>query len=130
MLVNFGTENSDYEVMLADTENMYNLQPEKDRSKFLPFGLTVHKERKIYINSDLCLQERYRTLIHELMHAWMWVTGNANHEEYNEDHICEMVASSNTVIYDIACRFVKEELNNEIKTIKVELDKVKSENLN
>ena len=47
MLVNFGVENSNYEIMLADTESMYNLQPEKDRSKFLPFGLTIHKEELV-----------------------------------------------------------------------------------
>ena len=70
-------------------------------------GLTFYKEHKIWINKDLCFDEKIRTLKHELTHCYIWENGFYNVDFNNEELICDFVAS----IYD----FIDEALDKWIK---------------
>lgn len=107
-IVNFN--NNNYEILEISQEEMYNLGPNKnkDRNSYIPFGLTQHTNHKIYINKELCYEEKVRTLRHELMHAWMCSTANNGHREYDEEHICSMIEVSNDVIYKETERYIEE----------------------
>lgn len=96
-----------YEIIEVSKEELYEINEKrgKEDRNYFPYGLTLHYERKIYINKEICIKEKERTLTHELMHAWMYITGNAYQEDYNEEHICEMVAASNKLINDIVNKY-------------------------
>ena len=125
MEVNFTLYDDKYEIIEISKEELYKRNEErgKEGRDYFPYGLTCHYERKIYINKEICDKEKERTLIHELMHAWMYITANAYQENYNEEHICEMVASSNKLINDIVNEYMQE---NKMVKIKNEIDEIEN----
>ena len=56
-------------------------------------GLTFYKEHKIWIASELCNDEKLRTLKHELTHCYIWENGFYNVDFNNEELVCDFVAS-------------------------------------
>ena len=87
-------------------EYLDNHPGEDPRSVFV-FGHTSYKEHTIKINEELHEEEKIKTLKHELCHCWMWNNANHGHEEYNEEHICEIVANSNSFINEIVEKYKK-----------------------
>ena len=57
------------------------------------FGFCLYSHHKIYLNKNQCYEELKSTLIHELIHAWLWSCG-ASYIEYTEDSLCDTVAAS------------------------------------
>lgn len=102
--------NDTWEVVELTQDEMYEVETNKnkDRNTFTPFGLTVMKTHTIYVNKEVCEEELVKTLRHEFMHAWMQSTANAFHEEYNEEHICQMVEISNAPIFLEVKRYMEE----------------------
>lgn len=109
--------NSEWNVKELTQNEMFELEYYKvrDRNSFTPFGLTITKNRTIYVNKELCYPEFVRTLRHEFMHAWMQATANAFQENYNEEHICTMVEVSNSVIYEEVNRYLNYRKENEME---------------
>lgn len=63
-------------------------------------GTTRFGLNKIFINEDT--PEPLRTLRHELVHVWLYEYGHrADEKQYNEEDICEIVASSYKFINEI-----------------------------
>lgn len=56
-------------------------------------GLTFYKQHKIWISEELCMDEKIRTLKHELTHCYIWENGFYNVDFNNEELICDFVAS-------------------------------------
>lgn len=69
-------------------------------------GVTIYKSQKI-----LLLKEQaniVKTLIHELIHVWLYEYGhNQNEKEFNCEDVCEIVASSNDFINRIVEEYKK-----------------------
>ncbi len=74
-------------------------------------GTTRYGLNKIFINEDT--PEQLRTLKHELVHVWLYEYGHRPDEKrYNEEDICEIVASSNDFINEIVEQYKQ---NNSVK---------------
>lgn len=70
-------------------------------------GVTLIRKHEIWLvdnNVDMI-----RTLKHELTHAWLWEYGHNQHEkEFNAEDICEIVASSNDFINEVAGQYTQD----------------------
>ena len=77
------------------------------------FGLTFYKEHKIWIAKELCLDEKIRTLKHELTHCYIWEHGFYNVDFNNEEMICDFVASIynfiNSALYEVGQKIIEKE---------------------
>ena len=69
-------------------------------------GTTRYGLNKIFINEDT--PEQLRTLKHELVHVWIYEYGHRPDEKrYNEEDICEIVASINDFINEIINKYFR-----------------------
>jgi hypothetical protein len=73
-------------------EEYHKRQPEA----YACLGLTFYKEHKIWVAKELCEDEKFRTLKHELTHCYIWENGFYNVDFNNEELICDFVSG----IYD------------------------------
>lgn len=72
-------------------------------------GLTRYQERIIFLKK-LDKDFMIRTLKHELMHVWLYEYGhNQDEKEFNNEDVCEIVASSNDFINEVVERYIKRE---------------------
>ena len=74
-------------------------------------GLTIYQEKTILLKK---LDKDYmiKTLIHELIHVWLYEYGhNQTDKEFNNEDVCEIVACSNTFINEVVEKY-KEKINN------------------
>lgn len=77
---------------------------EKGREGYYTHGLTCYSENTIYINETS--SEKERTLKHELTHCWLYMYGhNQDEKEFNNEDICEIVASINNFINEIVEKY-------------------------
>ena len=72
------------------------------------FGLTFYGNHKIWLNKDMCQDEKILTLRHELMHAYIWSIGNCNFSQFDEEDVCNLSAKSSWIINDIINKYFKE----------------------
>lgn len=72
------------------------------------FGITKYDGQSIYINEEMCKDQKIRTLKHELMHAYIWEMGMYNVPTFNDEMVCDLVASSNDFINEVVERYIKE----------------------
>lgn len=70
-------------------------------------GFTDNTQQKIYLNSTLNKQQLKNTLIHELVHAWLWSVG-ASYTQYCEDALCDTVSASYEFIHETVEEYFKE----------------------
>lgn len=80
----------------------------KEEAYFV-FGLTQKSEHIIYINKDMCFDQRIKTLKHELTHCYIWEYGLYNVTDVNEEVICDLVASSNNFINEVVEKYKVEQ---------------------
>ena len=110
----FTINNTNWDILEVEAQELkadyIKENPKDDVERIYIYGRTNYLKHTIKINKELCEEERVRTLKHELCHCWMWNTANANQENYNEEHICEIIACSNEFIYEICERYKKEVL--------------------
>lgn len=71
------------------------------------FGLTLRQYNMIYINENLCEEEKIRTLKHELTHCFIWEMGFAYVDFNDEEIICEFVASIHDFIEEVLGKWTK-----------------------
>ena len=102
----FTINNHRWKIEIKDGEELLNEYHKRQPNAYACFGLTFYKEHKIWIAKELCLDEKTRTLKHELTHCYIWENGFYNVDFNNEDLICDFVAS----IYD----FINEIIGNDI----------------
>lgn len=80
---------------------------EIDEEACYVFGLTIRSENKIYINKEMCKDQKIKTLKHELTHCYIWNYGLYNVSNFNEEMVCDLVSSINDFINDIVGKFKK-----------------------
>lgn len=98
----FEINNHIWEIELRpESELLEEYQKRINGTAYGCFGLTFYKEHKIWIAKELCIDERLRTLRHELTHCYIWESG-LYHCDYNDEEIvCDIVANSYTFINKI-----------------------------
>lgn len=93
---------------------------ETEEKTFFVFGVTQKSKHIIYINQDMCEEQKIKTLKHELTHCYIWEYGLYNVMDINEEVICDIVASSNDFINEV----IEQYKNKGIKYTEVEVDKI------
>nr|DAL53627.1 MAG TPA_asm: hypothetical protein [Bacteriophage sp.] len=75
-------------------------------------GVTIYKTQKIMLLKDQA--NIIKTLKHELTHVWLYEYGhNQSEKEFNNEDVCEIVASSNDFINEVVDKY--SEVKNEHK---------------
>ncbi len=62
------------------------------------FGICDYREQIIYLDKDLCDEAKQQTLLHELMHCYLYCYYTNTDELYNEEVLCNVSANSHIVI--------------------------------
>lgn len=63
-------------------------------------GVTIYREQKIMLLSNQ--PNMKKTLIHELLHVWLYENGhNAQERQFNHEDVCEIMASCYDFINEI-----------------------------
>ena len=96
-------ELSQEEIRKKYKEYKYDGEPQDGRY----FGLTYMDSQKIYIDKDLHIEQKRQTLLHELMHCYIGCY-LFNHDNYTEEHICNISANSHDIIHKIVDDYFKE----------------------
>ena len=80
-----------------------------DSDKGVYYGLTEYSTHSVYLWDELCDEQAERTLMHELMHVYIWsyVTHQTS-ENYTEEALCDISANSHDIIEDIVKRYAEE----------------------
>ncbi len=113
----FKINNSEWEIKEisnADMQDKYCLDDE------FTHGITIYSENTIYLNKDS--KNIIRILKHELTHVWLYEYGhNQDEKEFNNEEVCEIVASSNDFINEVVKRYRSKEITYEefIQGIKI-----------
>lgn len=71
-------------------------------------GTTHYYSREIYLDKDMCFQDKKQTLIHELTHATLYDTQIKSDETYSEEEICEFMGIYGESILKIAESYFEE----------------------
>ncbi len=90
---------------------LYSAQKYPNEDVFFVFGLTNKADHIIYINKDMCKEQKVKTLKHELTHCYIWNHGLYNVPNFNEEMVCDLVASSNDFINKIVKQYESQNKN-------------------
>lgn len=85
---------------------IYKIEYEDDA--YFVFGITNKPLHEIYINQDMKIEQRIKTLKHELTHCYIWEYGLYNAPNFNEEMVCDLVSSINDFINETVEEFKKE----------------------
>lgn len=89
-----------------ELKEMY--EKETDEKVYCVFGVTQKTRHIIYINKDMCEEQKIKTLKHELTHCYIWEYGLYNIVDMNEEILCDLVACSNDFINEIVDKYKKQ----------------------
>ena len=81
---------------------------ETEEKTFFVFGVPQKSKHIIYINQDMCEEQKIKTLKHELTHCYIWEYGLYNVMDINEEVICDIVACSNDFINKVVEQYKKQ----------------------
>lgn len=70
------------------------------------FGSTQTANQKIYLDKDICIEQKKQTLMHELMHCYI-VCFLFSTKSYDEEDLCNISANSHDIIHDIVEKYFK-----------------------
>lgn len=96
-------ELSQEEIREKFREYKYDGEPKEGRY----FGLTYLDNSKIYIDKDLCLDQKKQTLKHELMHCYIGCYLFNSEKEYTEEDLCNISSNSHDIIHKIVEDYFK-----------------------
>lgn len=68
-------------------------------------GVTWCDTHQIFIDKDLCIDEKKHTLLHELTHCFIYSYIKHYDKGYEEEEVCDIVANSNNIINDIYIKY-------------------------
>ena len=105
----FKINNNNWEIKEKDKQTLldkYNSNHE-DSALFV-FGMCIYSEHEIWINKDMCKEQKIRTLKHELTHCYMWSYGLYNVPHFTEEMACDLVESINDFINEVVKEYVDE----------------------
>lgn len=100
----FTVNNTEWEIVEKPKKELIDIYSEQkyhDEDVLFVFGLTSRANHVIYINQDMCEEQKIKTLKHELTHCYIWMYGLYNAPNFNEEMACDIVASSNDFINEV-----------------------------
>lgn len=107
-MLKFKINNDVWQIEEKKKEELKELyETETQEKTYFVFGVTIKSKHVIYINKDMCEEQKIRTLKHELTHCYIWEYGLYNVMDVNEEVICDIVASSNDFINEIVEQYKK-----------------------
>lgn len=105
----FKMNNREWEILELSQELIrktfaeYDGEPQTGRY----FGLTYLDNGKIYLDKDLCLDQKKQTLKHELMHCYIGCYLFNDDRNYTEEDVCNLSANSHEMIHEIIEQYFK-----------------------
>ena len=108
----FSINNSMWKVCLKDAKTLKDtLNKENESDYTYVFGLTKYSLHEIWINEEMCKEQKIKTFKHELTHCYIWNYGLASVPNFNEEMVCDLVSSINDFIDTTVKKFKMEVLN-------------------
>lgn len=104
--MNFMINGDKWHISETTTEHLLELLDPEDKSTYV-FGLTSRSQHQIYLNNMMCEDQKKKTLLHELMHCYLWEYG-INAESFHEENVCDIFASAYSVAKPIYEKYFKE----------------------
>ena len=94
-----------YEYDVETMKKEYNARHDEDA--YYLFGLTRYPEHEIWLNKEVCMDQKMRTLKHELTHCYIWSYGMYYVPHYTEEMVCDLVSSINSFINLVLDMYLK-----------------------
>lgn len=94
--------------------NMYTDDRGNTDNVYYIFGLTNKSDHIIYVNQEMCKDQKVKTLKHELTHCYIWNHGLYNVPSYNEEMVCDLVSSITDFINKVVRIYEESLLDNEL----------------
>ena len=117
----FTINNDEWQIEEKSKDELKELYEKETQEKtYFVFGVTIKSAHIIYINKDMCEEQKIKTLKHELTHCYIWEFGLYNVMDINEEVICDIVASSNDFINVIVEQYKKDK----VKSINIDSNKI------
>lgn len=89
-----------YEIKEVESNVMFEVS-EQERPKGADrLGQHCPIEQTIYLNKKLSIEQKRRTLYHELMHCYIW-SYMTDLETLNEEDVCNISANAHDIIHKI-----------------------------
>lgn len=105
----FIVNNTEWTIEELEKEKLDEMYKEENEGKvYFTFGVTKYPTHIIYINKDMCISQKIRTLKHELTHCYIYSYGLYNVTEITEEIVCDIVASNNDFINKVVEQYIKE----------------------
>lgn len=105
----FKINNREWEIIELSQEKIKEKIKEYDgevEEKGIYFGSTQTSNQKIYLDKDLCIEQKRQTLMHELMHCYI-VCFLFSTKNYDEEDLCNISANSHDIIHEIVEQYFK-----------------------
>lgn len=98
----FKINNNNWKIIEKDAQTLLEKfnSTNEDQTSFV-FGITLYSTHEIWINKDMCKEQKIKTLKHELTHCYIWNYGLYNVPHFTEEMICDLVSCINDFINDI-----------------------------
>lgn len=104
----FRINDDEWEIIQVDEDKIRNrFNKDNEEDAIFVFGLTIFSEHKIWINEDMCTEQKIKTLKHELTHCYIWSYGLGNVPHYTEEMVCDIVSASINIINDIVKEYIE-----------------------
>lgn len=105
----FIMNNREFEIIEISQEDMRNTFTKYDGElqEGRYFGLTWLDTGKIYIDKDLCMDQKKQTLKHELMHCYIGCYLFNTDKQYDEEDLCNISANSHDIIHNICNEYFR-----------------------
>lgn len=105
----FTLNNDEWTIKEVDSQKLLNkYNKEFDADSAFCFGVTLYPRHEIWINKDMCYEQKIKTLKHETTHAYIWEHGLYNVPNFTEEMVCDLVAACNDAVHEIASTYVYE----------------------
>lgn len=107
----FTMNNNKWEIKEIDKKYLIDrYNKEHEQPCYYAFGLTDYAQHIIYINEEMCKEQKIKTLFHELMHCYLWEYGVCDFTQFNEEDVCNFSASSHYIIHKIVSDYLVEKV--------------------
>ena len=104
----FQMNNNEWEIKEITKQYLVDrYNSEHEQKCYYAFGLTDYAQHIIYLNEEMCKEQKKKTLKHELMHCYLWEYGVCDFNEFSEEDLCNFSASSHDIIHKIVEEYFK-----------------------
>ena len=108
-MIIFSINNDKWTIEEKGKDELKELYEKETQEKtYFVFRVTIKSKHIIYINKDMCEEQKIKTLKHELTHCYIWEYGLYNVLDINEEVICDIVSCSNDFINQIVSEYKKQ----------------------